>query len=75
MWCSEVPLKEAFPLSYRIVREKDALVAEHLCVQMGLFIGMLFYYIYPNWELENLQHFFALLHSVNIGRSGEDGMV
>lgn len=40
---SEVPLKEAFPLSYRIVRKKDALVAEHLCVQMGLFIGMLFY--------------------------------
>ena len=43
MWCGEVPLKEAFPLSYRIVRKKDALVAEHLCVQMGLFIGTLFY--------------------------------
>ena len=76
MWCNDVPLRASFPMLYRIVQRKDAILVDVLGGQ-NEFIHWDIHFTdsIRDWKLESLQSFFALLYSTNIDRNGADKMV
>ena len=76
VWCNDVPLRASFPMLYRIVQRKDAILVDVLGGQ-NEFIhwDIHFTHSIQDWKLESLQSFFALLNSTNIDQNGIDKMV
>ncbi len=75
MWCGEAPLKVSFLEIYRITRDKDALVANHLRVHNDVVHWELdFICSIHDWELESVSNFLDLLYSVSTKGQGVDQM-
>ncbi len=73
VWCGLVPLKASFPELFRITRDKEAYVANHLQVRNeGMFWEMDFLRLFHDWELESMTNFLDLIYSVSlIGQGGD----
>ena len=75
MWCSEEPLKLAYPALYRIAYVKEAVVAD--CVHFqGDFVHweVNFIRLVQDWEIDLVSSFLELLYSINIKRNELDKM-
>ena len=66
MWCGGSPLKDLFPELYRIMRDKEALVAKHLRIRNDKVHWELdFIRSIHDWELESILNFLDLLYSAS----------
>uniref|UniRef100_A0A2N9F873 Reverse transcriptase zinc-binding domain-containing protein n=1 Tax=Fagus sylvatica TaxID=28930 RepID=A0A2N9F873_FAGSY len=74
-WCGTCSLKDAYPKRFRIARNKEASVGDHICYQNEVVSWV------PNftphaqdWELESISSFLELLYSSSTKGHGEDRM-
>jgi hypothetical protein len=74
-WCGTCSLKDAYPKRFRIARNKEAFVGDHICYQNEVVSWV------PNftphaqdWELESISSFLELLYSSSTKGHGEDRM-
>uniref|UniRef100_A0A2N9H333 Reverse transcriptase domain-containing protein n=1 Tax=Fagus sylvatica TaxID=28930 RepID=A0A2N9H333_FAGSY len=73
VWCIDGPLKSAYPELYRIVRAKDAFVADNFqCRGDSMHWEVTFSRLAQDWELESFSSFLELLYSFTGIGSGED---
>uniref|UniRef100_A0A2N9HX34 Reverse transcriptase domain-containing protein n=1 Tax=Fagus sylvatica TaxID=28930 RepID=A0A2N9HX34_FAGSY len=66
-------LKEGYPDLFRIARDKEALVVDHMCFQNGV-VSWVLNFTRPaqDWELESIASFLKLLYSSSAKGQGED---
>ena len=58
-WCGDTPLNIQFPKLYRIARDKEANVADHMEQYHGTFLWQVnFFRVAHDWELESFSNFF-----------------
>jgi hypothetical protein len=75
IWCGTCSLKEGFPELFRIARNKEALVRDHIRYQNGgVFWDLNFTRHAQDWELEAVFSFMELLYSSLAKGHGEDRM-
>jgi hypothetical protein len=75
VWCTNEPLKLAYPELYRIACVKDALVADFVQVRGHVMHWeVTFTRLAQDWELESISSFFELLYSDNIISTKKDKM-
>jgi hypothetical protein len=75
IWCGTCRLKEGFPELFRIARNKEALVRDHVRYQNGgVFWDLNFTRHAQDWELEAVFSFVELLYSSSAKGHGEDRM-
>jgi hypothetical protein len=75
VWCTEEPLKLAYPELYRIACVKDAPVSDF--VQFwgnAVHWEVTFTRLAQDWELESISSFLDLLYSITIKNSEKDKM-
>ena len=75
VWCTEEPLKLAYPELYRIACVKDAPVSYF--VQFwgnGVHWEVTFTWLAQDWEFESISSFLDLLYSITIKNSEKDKM-
>jgi hypothetical protein len=71
VWCGVVPLKVSFPEFYRITRDKEAYVANHLRVWNDVVHWeMDFIQLFYDRELESVPNFLDLLYSISTKGQG-----
>jgi hypothetical protein len=73
IWCGSCSLKEGYPDLFRIARDKEALVVDHMCFQNGV-VSWVLNFTRPaqDWELESIASFLKLLYSSSAKGQGED---
>ena len=73
LWCGETILREAYLDLYRIARDKDALVANHIQVCNDTTHWSLgFIREAQDWELDSISSLLNLLYSTKVKGSGGD---
>ena len=74
-WCGTGSLKDGFPELFRIARNKEALVRDHIRYQNGgVYWDLNFTRHAQDWELEAVFSFMELLYSSSAKGHGEDRM-
>uniref|UniRef100_A0A2N9G2U9 Reverse transcriptase domain-containing protein n=1 Tax=Fagus sylvatica TaxID=28930 RepID=A0A2N9G2U9_FAGSY len=74
-WCGTGSLKDGFPELFRIARNKEALVWDHIRYQNGgVYWDLNFTRHAQDWELEAIFSFMELLYSSSAKGHGEDRM-
>uniref|UniRef100_A0A2N9FMZ6 Uncharacterized protein n=1 Tax=Fagus sylvatica TaxID=28930 RepID=A0A2N9FMZ6_FAGSY len=72
-WCGSSSLKEGYPDLFRIARDKEALVVDHMCFENGVVSWVLnFTRSAQDWELDSIASFLKLLYSSSAKGQGED---
>ena len=73
IWCGSCSLKDGYPDLFRIARDKEALVVDHMCFQNGV-VSWVLNFTRPaqDWELESIASFLKLLYSSSAKGQGED---
>ena len=74
-WCGTGSLKDGFPELFRIARNKEALVRDHIRYQNGgVFWDLNLTRHAQDWELEAVFSFMELMYSSSAKGHGEDRM-
>jgi hypothetical protein len=75
IWCGTCSLQDGFPELFRIARNKEALVRDHIRYQNGsVFWDLNFTRNAQDWELKAVSSFLELLYSSSAKGHGEDRM-
>ena len=73
MWCTDGPLKVAYPELFRIARVKDAFVADNFqCRGDSIHREVTFSRLAQDWETESFSSFLELLYSFTVTGIRED---
>jgi hypothetical protein len=73
VWCGVEPFMVLFPELYRITRNKEAFVANHLRLRNDVVHWELdFIRLTQDWEMESMSSFLDLIYSVSMKGQGSD---